>query len=89
MLGFAVFWLPWAPIKRVLFLYHYFPAYGFALLVLTYWLGVLWRKVPGLVVAYAGLVVAVGLLYLPWAIGWITQTPEWIGHLTLVTRWLY
>lgn len=59
LIGYFSFWLPWAAVTRVLFIYHYFPSYGFALLILTYWLMRIWNKSPLLVIIL--LILAFGL----------------------------
>jgi len=76
LLGYFAFWLPWAPIHRVLFLYHYLPAYGFALCILTYWLVQLWKRKPGLVVLALVLFLAVSIFEMPLSVGWISLTKE-------------
>lgn len=71
LLGYFAFWLPWALVDRVVFLYHFFPSYGFALLMLAYWLSAAWQRGwRFLTWMVLGLAVAVALAYLPWAVGW-------------------
>ncbi len=42
LLGFAVFWLPWALSPRIMFLYYFAPAVPFLCLALAYQMGKLW-----------------------------------------------
>lgn len=89
MLGFLAFWLPWVGVSRVVFLYHYFPSYGFALVMLIYWLSYWWKRVPYVVIGFLVLVCIVAGLYMPWSVGWITLSESWIRHLVIVNSWLY
>lgn len=88
VVGYFALWLPWAPVKRVLFLYHYVPAYGFALLILTYWLSKLWKSRPWLVLAIVLVVIAVSVYYLPFNIGWWSLSQPQIHQRLLLKSWL-
>ena len=89
VMGFFAFWLPWVGVQRVVFLYHYFPSYGFALIMLAYWLAQWWKKQPYLVVGIVLVVMAVSALYLPWSVGWISLSEAWIERMVLIRSWLY
>ncbi|CAN5136291.1 phospholipid carrier-dependent glycosyltransferase [soil metagenome] len=89
LIGYFAFWLPWALVHRVVFLYHYFPSYVFALFMLVYWLNQFWRQSKLLVVGYTLLVVILAFYFLPWAVGWIPVTPDQLKHRVLIQSWLY
>jgi dolichyl-phosphate-mannose--protein O-mannosyl transferase len=90
LLGYFALWLPWAAIKRVVFLYHYMPAYGFALMMLGYWIGKMWQY--GLEIAVL-IILAVsiffGVRYLPLSVGWIPVSKDLEAHLIIIKTWLY
>ncbi len=65
LLGYGAVLLPWAMGDRDSFIYHYFPAYLFALLALVYGLRRLWKYQPWMVVVFTACVVTTGLFYLP------------------------
>jgi dolichyl-phosphate-mannose-protein mannosyltransferase len=88
IVGFFAFWLPWAGIGRVIFLYHYFPAYGFALLVLTYWISSLWKKAPQAVLAAVVVFFAVSVFFLPFSIGYWSLTKAQVDARTWIGSWL-
>lgn len=69
LLGYGASLLPWIPIHRVVFIYHYLPAYLFALLMLVYWMTRIWRKYPWIVVAFVLIIIVIGFFYLPMAMG--------------------
>jgi dolichyl-phosphate-mannose-protein mannosyltransferase len=86
-LAWAASWLPWSPVHRVLFMYHYLPSYVFALLITAYWGAQAWRKSPWLVLAGIVIVFGVTLYFSPLLIGlprpdaWFTQAiwiPSWV-----------
>jgi dolichyl-phosphate-mannose-protein mannosyltransferase len=89
LIGYFAFWLPWAFVNRIVFLYHYFPSYVFALLILAYWINYLWRTNRLLVVVYVAFVIFVALFYLPWAVGWIPVSLEQLKHMVIIQSWLY
>lgn len=93
LLGYFAFWLPWSLVHRVVFLYHYIPAYVFALLILVYELEVMWKRWSvAVVVVIAGIITACGLYFLPLAVGiplsqqelnarvWITPSQDKQAH---------
>lgn len=88
LVGFFASWLPWAGITRVIFLYHYFPAYGFALLVVTYWLVQLWKKLPQLVIGTVAVLFAISVFFLPFAIGWWSLSKAQVDARTWIGSWL-
>ena len=77
LLGYFSCLLPFIPIHRVLFLYHYLPAYGFALLMLVYWLSELWKRCWWAVILFMLVAFIVSILFLPLAVGWIPITSHW------------
>lgn len=44
LLGFFVFWLPWAASPRIMFLYHFAPSVPFLSIALGYQIGKFWEK---------------------------------------------
>lgn len=89
LVGYYAFWLPWAEIHRVVFLYHYIPSYGFALIILAYWLSQLWRKAPYLVLCFMAIAIACSAFYLPLSLGWMSLTESQIKARITVNSWLY
>lgn len=88
ILAWAASWLPWAAVHRVLFMYHYLPAYIFALLVSSYWCGVLWKKKPWLVIVLL-ISLAVCTLYFARVLIAIPTAPEWFTHNKVLPSWIY
>jgi dolichyl-phosphate-mannose-protein mannosyltransferase len=87
--GWAAFYLPWTVIGRVLFLYHYFASYLFALLLAAFWAsqalkGKLSRSITLLVIAAA---VVAALAFAPiWIAYPIPQA--WFNRLMWFTSWI-
>ncbi len=88
LIGYFAFWLPWALVHRVVFLYHYFPSYGFALLILAYWLSHYWKTNRLLVVIFCALAVIFALRYLPWAVGWIPVPLSELKYMIIIRSWM-
>lgn len=87
--GWAAFYLPWTMVGRVLFLYHYFGSYLFALLLTAFWLSRAWEGQRSRKVALFGLmvVVLVGLLFAPiWIAYPIPQ--DWFDQLMWFKSWI-
>ena len=86
--NYLIHWLPWALVKRCIFIYHYLPALLFGCMVLAWWVERLWqqgyRRWAGLVLVLP----AVGLgFWLPIYLGlplhrfwwqWRFWLPSWI-----------
>jgi len=88
LIGYFAAWLPWAFIGRVIFLYHYLPAYGFALIILVFWLRKLWSARPHWVLLFLGLGFLSFMYFLPWSIGWISMTQQQVQEHTWLPNWL-
>lgn len=87
--GYAIFFLPWTVVGRVLFLYHYFASYLFALLLSAYWLSQGMETPVGRKVAIAVLVacLAIGLAFVPiWVAYPIDQA--WFNRLMWLKSWI-
>lgn len=87
--GWATFYLPWVKIGRVLFLYHYFASYLFALILTAFWLSQAMATKRGQMVVAALLLIAiiVGLLFAPiWIAYPIPQ--EWFNRLMWFRSWI-
>lgn len=86
LLGYFAMWLPWILVDRVVFLYHYLPAYGFALLMLVYWLSWAWQRGWRFLIWLTLIgILLTGFLYFRWSLGW-WQTPT--NHPILLKSWL-
>jgi len=77
LIGYAACLLPFIPIHRILFIYHYIPAYGFALLMLTYWLVEAWKKYWWFVIIFLLIAFVVSILFFPLAVGWWPISQKW------------
>ncbi len=86
--NYLLHWLPWALVKRCIFIYHYLPALVFGCVVLAWWVERLWQRGHR---GWAGLIMvlpAVGLgFWLPVYLGlplrpaawqWRFWLPSWI-----------
>jgi dolichyl-phosphate-mannose--protein O-mannosyl transferase len=89
LIGWAAAYLPWALVHRVVFQYHYMPAYLFALMMLAYWGGRAWRETPWLVVGGLAIALLVSLYFMPWAVGWWPLSPDSITQHLWLRHWLY
>lgn len=88
IIAFFAFWLPWAGVHRVVFLYHFIPSYAFALLILCYWLSLLWKILPKQLIVLLILIGIVGVFFIPFAAG-LPLTESWLGKHIWVSSWLY
>lgn len=88
LIGYAAFMLPWVPIHRVMFLYHYLPAYIFALFMLVYWLRRIGKTYSQLVGLFVLVIIASAIWFMPWAIGWPLTAKALSWHVW-VHSWLY
>lgn len=89
LLGWAAAYLPWAFIGRVVFLYHYMPAYGFALLMVAYWLSYWWKRdMWGTIVAVAVFLLSF-FYFLPLMVGWWPLSVSGLAHHIWIQSWLY
>ena len=88
LLGYLAFFLPWIPVNRVLFMYHYLPAYGFALPILGYFLVEEWQTRARGVLLFLFLALLVTLFFLPLVLGW-PLSPESLAQHIWVKKWLY
>lgn len=80
LLGYGACLLPFIPVHRVLFIYHYMPAYGFALMMTAYWLAKLWRNGRGVqwaIIALTFLLLCFSVYSLPIVVGWISVPAKW------------
>ncbi len=89
LMGWGAAFLPWALVHRVVFLYHYLPSYGFALIILAYWLGRWFRKDPWAVLTVCTLFLAISLYFVPLFVGWWPLSPDAIAQHIWFTRWVY
>lgn len=89
LMSWAVFYLPWVGVGRVLFLYHYLVSYLFALLLGAFWLGqALNGRLSRLVSIIAlGVAIIVSLAFVPiWIAYPIPQV--WFDKLMWFTSWI-
>ncbi|HSI20845.1 MAG TPA: phospholipid carrier-dependent glycosyltransferase [Verrucomicrobiae bacterium] len=89
LLGWAAAFLPWALVHRVVFLYHYVPAYGFALIILAYWLAKFFRRDPWTVLALCGLYLIASMYFMPFAVGWWQLSAEALKQHVWIHHWIY
>lgn len=88
LLGYFAFWLPWAMVHRVLFLYHYIPSYAFGLLLLSYWLNRLWKQNPWETLLAITVLSSGGVYFLPLAIG-TPLSDLWLARHIWYKPWIY
>ena len=88
LVGYAAAFLPWIPIHRVLFLYHYLPCYFFALMMVGYWFSKIWKRFPPVALTFAIVVFGVGVYFLPLAMG-LPLSQNAINQHIWVNSWLY
>jgi dolichyl-phosphate-mannose-protein mannosyltransferase len=88
LLGWAAFWLPWAGVHRVLFIYHYLPSFGFALFMLVFWLAKLWHRMSELVVLFIALALVVTLFFIPLLMA-LPVPQEWVQTHVWIASWVY
>jgi dolichyl-phosphate-mannose--protein O-mannosyl transferase len=87
--GWGAFFLPWAVIGRVLFLYHYLTSYVFALLLMAFWLGAAWRETYNWIfvgLALTAMVISGGLFAPIWIAYPIPQ--EYFNWLMWFKSWI-
>ncbi len=86
ILGWISFIFPWALTSRDTYMYHYFPAYGFSLLLLAVFLGDLWELKRGAALIVISVFLCVSIFFLPVWIGYpIPQT--WLSHYIWFKKW--
>jgi len=88
VLAFYAFWLPWAAVKRVVFLYHFIPSYLFAILIVTYWMLRLWTKHPRTTILLLLILGLVGVYFIPLVTG-LPLSMNWLDNHIWVNSWLY
>jgi len=88
LLGWGTFLFGWIPVTRVLFIYHYLPSYGFALMLLVYWLLRLWKVRPWLVILFVLVALALTCFFYPELVGWIPLTPHELQMRVWATGWI-
>lgn len=70
--GWALFYLPWAAVSRVLFIYHYLGSYLFAILITAWWLSQSFTTI-------ANRRAIAGLLLVTMAVA-VSYAPIWIAY---------
>jgi dolichyl-phosphate-mannose-protein mannosyltransferase len=83
--GYALNFIPFAAIGRVMFLYHYFTALLFAILILAWWTDRRAHTVP-FVLGITGLAVVGFLLFAPLSYG-LDLSPAFLDRLLLFPSW--
>jgi dolichyl-phosphate-mannose--protein O-mannosyl transferase len=85
--GYMAQLVPWIPVERITFAYHYFPAMIFLALALCYVFNNIWQRRPEhrrRVYLFAGLCVGLFVLLLPPIVG--IPMPQWYSQ--YVVKWL-
>ncbi len=89
-IGWAAFYVPWIKVGRVLFLYHYFGSYLFALLLAGFWIGQAvssGKYLRYVIIALLAAFTVVGLCFAPiWIAYPIPQA--WFDRLMWFTSWI-
>jgi dolichyl-phosphate-mannose--protein O-mannosyl transferase len=88
LIGFFAFWLPWAFAKRVFFIYHYLPSYSFALMSLTYWVSVAYKKYNWIALILVLGIFACGIYFIPFSVG-TGLSSVWLSRHVWINSWLY
>lgn len=88
LIGYFSFLLPWALVTRVVFIYHYLPCYGFALLMLAYWLGEGWHKNRAVALIVMLVLLISSIFFIPMATGTGMSQNMVDAHIWLKS-WLY
>ena len=88
LVAYFALWLPLAAVHRIMFLYHYMPAYAFAVIILVYLLDQLWAKYSWLVLAVSLAILACGVYFLPLSVG-IPISMSQLSHHIWIQEWLY
>jgi dolichyl-phosphate-mannose-protein mannosyltransferase len=89
LLGWGAAFLPFVFVHRVMFLYHYMPAYGFALLMLAYWLSQVFKRNPWLVVSICAIYLGVSVYFVPLFVGWWPLTVKSLAQHIWLKKWIY
>jgi dolichyl-phosphate-mannose--protein O-mannosyl transferase len=91
MAGFLSAWLPYAPVKRVMFLYHYMPAYAFGIIMLAWLLSRVWENPIRRKFAVAALSVFVFLQawIMPANVGYIRLAKGEMERRLVIPKWLW
>lgn len=89
IIGWGATFLPFMLVHRVMFLYHYMPAYGFALLMLSYWLAKWYRKEPWTVVGICAAFLLVSIYFVPLFVGWWGLSSHALAQHVWIKHWIY
>ncbi|MFC1787009.1 phospholipid carrier-dependent glycosyltransferase, partial [Halobacteriota archaeon] len=82
-------WLPYAPISRALFIYHFYANVPFMALAITYWMNNLWKgKTKWFVVSYLVVTLILFFVYYPVISGYPISY-EYKEGLRLLENWIF
>ncbi|MDD3421047.1 MAG: phospholipid carrier-dependent glycosyltransferase [Methanocellales archaeon] len=82
-------WLPYAPISRALFIYHFYANVPFMVLAITYWMNNLWnKKTKWFVIFYLVVTLILFLIYYPVISGYPVSY-EYKEGLRLLENWIF
>ena len=87
LVAYAAQLLPWVPVTRLTFIYHYFPSVPFVVLLIT-WLFRYFIKERRLMFAYAGVVLLFFVLFYP-VISGMAVSPEYVLNLQWLPGWIF
>lgn len=91
VLALAAQYLPWVPVTRATFLYHYFPCVPFILLALGWFLLRAQRAFPRLKALKTGLMLAAGALFFAFfpVMSGLPVTKSWVKMLQWFPSWYF
>ncbi len=82
-------WLPYIPISRALFIYHFYANVPFMILAITYWMNDLWKgKTKWFVISYLVMTLILFLVYYPVISGYPISY-EYKEGLRLLESWIF
>ncbi|MBR1584173.1 MAG: glycosyltransferase family 39 protein [Clostridia bacterium] len=92
LICFAAQYLPWVPVPRGTYIYHYFPSVPFIILCAELcldWIGERWEKAARIaVIAWIALSAVLFIAFFPYASG-VTVSRGWLEAMRWFPRWLW
>ncbi|MCX7748582.1 MAG: glycosyltransferase family 39 protein [Clostridia bacterium] len=91
MIAFAFQYLPWVPIERITFIYHFFSSVPFVILSIVYLLKLLYEKhrwAKYIIFGYLGIVLFLFIAFYP-AISGFEESKTYIDSLKWFSSWIF